>query len=550
MGVLGGAALVVALLFVVGGAAALTVLGGRSEDELVIATGTMQSQILRQAAIVDTGTPDSVVRFNNLSRTFDVELADGLSLARKGSPERALFVAQSDVADRWRVAALRALLTPATDRRSAAVAGRLLGRFDQDNATLRDLLLSAQAAADRRDRRTLLLAALAFAVLAAVVGGVAAARRWRRRAAGADHDRALLAEDRRHRLEQEEFIRALQGARTEREAQRMLKRQLERALAGSSATVLNRNNSADRLEAVTAIPASSPLAQAIPDAEPYDCLAVRFGQRQERAAGGAPLLACELCGGLEGSLTCVPSLVGGEVIGSVLVETPEPLDDEGHRRLADGVSHAAPVLASMRNLRLSETRAATDTLTGLPNRRAAEDTLKLMLANADRGDTPCAVALFDLDHFKKVNDVYGHEKGDHLLAAVGDVAGSVVRASDFVARFGGEEFLVVLPNTDLDGALTACEKLRAGISDLRLFGVGQSPSASFGVAVFPDDGGEPEGLLRGADRALYAAKSSGRNCVKALRTLEGELEAAALAEESQLGEVVGDERREAAQLLS
>ena len=173
------------------------------------------------------------------------------------------------------------------------------------------------------------------------------------------------------------------------------------------------------------------------------------------------------------------------MIGSVMVESEEPLDDSGQRRLADAVTQAAPVLASMRNLKLAETRAATDALTGLPNRRSAEETLKLMLANADRSVTPLAVALFDLDHFKKVNDVYGHEKGDQLLAAVSDVATSTTRASDFVARYGGEEFLVLLPNTDLAGAVLACDKLREAIAQLRVLGAGHSPSASFGVAVFP-----------------------------------------------------------------
>jgi diguanylate cyclase (GGDEF)-like protein len=176
----------------------------------------------------------------------------------------------------------------------------------------------------------------------------------------------------------------------------------------------------------------------------------------------------------------------------------------------------------MRNLRLAETRAATDALTGLPNRRSAEETLKLMLANADRSGVPLAVALFDLDHFKKVNDVYGHEKGDQLLAAVGDVATSTTRASDFVARYGGEEFLVLLPATDLPGAVLACDKLRESIARLHVLGAGNSPSASFGVAVFPDDAPDAETLVRGADRALYAAKSAGRNCVKALRTLDAE----------------------------
>jgi len=91
-----------------------------------------------------------------------------------------------------------------------------------------------------------------------------------------------------------------------------------------------------------------------------------------------------------------------------------------------------------------------------------------------------------------------------------------------VARFGGEEFLVLLPNTDLSGAVLACDKVRETIARLHVLGAGHSPSASFGVAVFPDDGADAETLVRGADRALYAAKSSGRNCVRALRTLDAE----------------------------
>jgi diguanylate cyclase len=101
-----------------------------------------------------------------------------------------------------------------------------------------------------------------------------------------------------------------------------------------------------------------------------------------------------------------------------------------------------------------------------------------------------------------------------------------VRASDFVARFGGEEFLAILPDTDLDGALLLCERVRATIADLHVPGAGPSPSASFGVAVYPTDGDDPETLMRGADRALYAAKSAGRNCVKALRVLDDPVEVA------------------------
>jgi diguanylate cyclase (GGDEF)-like protein len=490
------------------------------DEGLLRANDAMETALLRQAVLVEGDATPDVASFQRYSRAFDVALLKALPLTGPGSRERALLSQQSDLADRWRSSAVGILGADGAERLAgAAERERVLARFGEVNTALGARVSHAEAVEEGRLHETLQLLAVVLAALATAAAGLTALGIWRRRARRAATAQRRLIEDRRQRAMQEEFARALQGARSEREAQRMLKRQLERALEDSNATVLNRNNSDNRLEAVTAVPTSSPLAITVPEAEPEDCLAVRFGQPAERAAGSAPLLACELCGALEGSTTCVPSLVGGEVIGSVLIETPAPLDDAGRGRLADAVSHAAPVLASMRNLKLAETRAATDALTGLANRRAAEETLKLMVANASRSMSPCAVAMFDLDHFKKVNDIYGHEKGDHLLAAVGDIATSTIRASDFVARFGGEEFLVVLTNTNLDGAIQACDKLRDAIAALRIPGVGQSPSASFGVATFPDDGTDPEELVRGADRALYAAKSSGRNCVRTLHDL-------------------------------
>ena len=525
----------VALVVAVGGVTVALTADDGVNQVLVTTVDTLESQLLRQALLVENGAPKDAVLFGSMTRSFDLALADGVAQAPADSSERARLLAQGKLADRWRVAATLRLVSPADGRTSAAAEQpELLETFRRDGAALRRRLVRKRDAARNRAHDAILLLMIALPALAALSGGGALARRWRRRAAVTAKDHRLLLEDRRNQAWQDEFTRALQGARSEREAQRMLKRQLERSLTGGSATVLNRNNSDNRLEAVTALRSDSPLAEAIPDAEPEDCLAVRFGQPQERAAGSAPLLTCELCGGLEGSVTCVPSLVGGEVIGSVLVETALPLDGGGRRRLTDGVTQAAPVLASMRNLRLAETRAATDLLTGLPNRRSAEETLKLVLANADRSGTPLAVALFDLDHFKKVNDVYGHEKGDQLLAAVGDIGASATRASDFVARFGGEEFLVLLPNTDLPGAVLACDKLREGIARLHVLGAGNSPSASFGVAVFPEDGTDAETLVRGADRALYAAKSSGRNCVKALRTLDAEIAESDAARSSEI----------------
>jgi diguanylate cyclase len=205
--------------------------------------------------------------------------------------------------------------------------------------------------------------------------------------------------------------------------------------------------------------------------------------------------------------------VGGQVIGSVLVTSASPISPADRDRVRNSVVQAAPILANQRNLALAELRAASDVLTGLPNRRAADETIKRMTAHAGRTLSPLAVVLLDLDHFKHVNDVHGHDQGDKALAAIGQVLTGTLRASDFVARYGGEEFLALLPDTDRTGAFDVAEKLRRAIERTDISGVG-NVTASVGIAVLPDDAVEPEYLLRKADRALYAAKARGRNRVE------------------------------------
>jgi diguanylate cyclase (GGDEF)-like protein len=248
------------------------------------------------------------------------------------------------------------------------------------------------------------------------------------------------------------------------------------------------------------------------DAEPRSCLAIRLAREHVRDSDDQGLLACGVCDCL-GASVCVPSLVGGEVIGSVLVEHDDPLSEAERAQIVDSVGHASPALGNLRNLALAESRALTDALTGLPNTRAVYDTLKRMVAQASRMVVPLSAIMLDLDHFKQVNDMLGHEKGDEALAAVGDVLGTTVRESDFVGRYGGEEFLVLLPNTDKEGAIELAEKLRLAISLINVPGTDQMLTTSCGVAAYPADAKDAEGVLRLADRALYAAKAAGRNRV-------------------------------------
>ena len=314
--------------------------------------------------------------------------------------------------------------------------------------------------------------------------------------------------------DQAEFADTLQLANGEDEAHRLLQRHLERSLPATVAVVLNRNNSADRLEAVTPLPPGSPLAGTLRGAEPRSCLAVRSGRAHSEGGGRPPLLSCPVCAPVPGSSSCVPLMVGGEVIGSVLLSRPAPYAEAEEQQIRESVSQAAPVLANLRNLAVAEIRAATDGLTGLPNKRAVTDALKRTFAQAAATSAPLALLLLDLDHFKQVNDQYGHAEGDQVLAGVGAALRSVLRAGDFAGRNGGEEFAVLLPDTDIAAALEIAERVRATIAEVTMPGTDVPVTVSIGVAGFPGHASTLDRLERLADAALYVAKRQGRNRVE------------------------------------
>ena len=324
--------------------------------------------------------------------------------------------------------------------------------------------------------------------------------------------------ERRARLraaQQTEFAETLQVLGSEEEAHSLLRRHLERALPDISATVLNRNSSENRLECVSANTSDGAFAEALIDAEPRSCLAIRHGRAHREGDGERPLLGCQLCASAGGAnTTCMPSLVGGHVIGSVLVTSDDPLYESGLERMRDSIAQAAPILSNLRTLAKAERRAATDELTGLPNARAVQDNLKRHVAQAGRSALPLAAIMLDLDRFKALNDDFGHEAGNEVLAAVGRALDATVRASDFAGRYGGEEFVVLLPDTDLDGAVALAGKLRSAIAGLQFSSVPRMVTASLGVAAMPADTVDGPTLLRYADRALYTAKERGRNRVE------------------------------------
>jgi diguanylate cyclase (GGDEF)-like protein len=310
-----------------------------------------------------------------------------------------------------------------------------------------------------------------------------------------------------------EYVEAMQGADDELEAKELLRRRAQRIVPTAEAVVLTRNASGNSLDASTDPSAVEGLADALTHATPRSCLAIRRGRTYEREPDGEPLQSCEVCGKVPGATLCVPSLVGGEVIGSLLVLKPRAFKTADCEGVKNAVAQAAPVLANLRNLAIAEHRAATDPLTRLPNARSVQETLIRMVAQSHRTHSPLSAIVLDLDHFKALNDRHGHQAGDEVLEGVGTALRTTVRASDFAGRWGGEEFVVLLPDTDHEGALQAAETLRSRLDGLAVPGVIAHLTASLGVATLPDHAADGPALIRAADRALYAAKAGGRNRV-------------------------------------
>jgi diguanylate cyclase (GGDEF)-like protein len=165
-----------------------------------------------------------------------------------------------------------------------------------------------------------------------------------------------------------------------------------------------------------------------------------------------------------------------------------------------------------RTLAETMTRLAhTDTLIQIPNRRELDETIAREVNRAKRHHQPLSVIMFDLDHFKQVNDTYGHDVGDAVLKASARVVRGLLRSPDVLERWGGEEFLVVAPQTDCVQARSLAERLRQAVANCPIEYVGNI-TASFGVAEYrPQE--SPEAWLKHADEALYVAKQGGRNRV-------------------------------------
>lgn len=254
-----------------------------------------------------------------------------------------------------------------------------------------------------------------------------------------------------------------------------------------------------------------------PAFNPQDCWALRTAHPHAVMAGDPTAQCRHVPPGLY-SYFCVPLLSQGEAIGILHFQTIASHD------LPDSIMNVANMLAeqvglSVANLRLREAlrnQSIRDPLTGLFNRRYLEETLEREIRRAVRSEQSLGLMMLDLDHFKKFNDTYGHEAGDTVLREAATFLTKSVRAEDIVCRFGGEEFVVILPMANLQATQARAERIRSKLSELTVLHQGQSLgmiTASLGVAALPQHGTARGPLLEAADAALYRAKREGRDRV-------------------------------------
>jgi len=259
---------------------------------------------------------------------------------------------------------------------------------------------------------------------------------------------------------------------------------------------------------------------------PDDCWALRQGQTQSfrRGEKTAPCRHIDPKDVTES--LCVPFMAQNEALGIVSLQLRASQDQqeltprsssEAERQLAAVL--AKQVALALGNLKLKETlknQSICDALTGLFNRRYMEESLEREFSRANRNKTSLAIVMMDLDHFKRFNDTFGHQAGDTILRAFGDLLKRNTRGQDIACRYGGEEFALVLTDSTLAGALQRTEILRQQVKQLGVEYAGQllgAVSISMGVAIFPDHGITMGDVLRASDQALYTAKREGRDRV-------------------------------------
>ncbi|MGA7291790.1 MAG: sensor domain-containing diguanylate cyclase [Terriglobales bacterium] len=322
----------------------------------------------------------------------------------------------------------------------------------------------------------------------------------------------------------------LQACTSREEVFRLIPERLRRLFPGASGCIALLSASRNRAESAAEW-GLSPVAQIF---SPEQCWALRRGCTHAHRGGHFEPRCSHLLG--EGASICIPLIANGDAIGTLSLQDddlsaqipgaesdPDFAVGELSRRRQLAAAVAEHVSLAIANLGLRESlrvQAVRDPLTGLYNRRYMQEFLDHALHSARRKHRPLAVMMLDLDHFKRYNDSFGHSAGDRALSSIGEILLRSVRAEDIACRFGGEEFVLILPECSLRQAVTRAEEVRRRVCEHR--GPADGPATdpltvSIGVAAFDETTDRVDLLLKFADDALYQAKHAGRNRTVAAR---------------------------------
>lgn len=256
----------------------------------------------------------------------------------------------------------------------------------------------------------------------------------------------------------------------------------------------------------------------IPVFERSACWALRTGHSHIVLAGDDSA-RCAHAENVRNAYVCIPIVAQGETLGILHFQASNEFPEFDESNLSLKNTFAGQVGLSIANIRLREAlrnQSIVDALTGLFNRRYLEEILEREVRRALRSDQPLGVMMLDLDHFKQFNDTFGHEAGDAVLRETAAFLKGSVRAEDIVCRFGGEEFVVILPLGDARITYARAERIRSKVHELTVLHQGKSVgvvTVSVGVAALPEHGMSSKSLLEAADAALYRAKREGRDRV-------------------------------------
>lgn len=323
------------------------------------------------------------------------------------------------------------------------------------------------------------------------------------------HDLEIVNGDRLHIAQMGDF---LQSCRTPEEVHDLVRQNMPRMFEGSHGLVGLTSNSRNMIDSVASW---GEITSSLEQFMPSDCWAMRRGKIHCVHAGAQEPDCVHLIARMP-AYACVPLLAHGETMGVLYIAHTEN-DYFDERRLLMLRTIAEQISLAIANMKLQDAlrmQTLRDPLTQLYNRRYMESSLERELLRARRSGQPLSVMMLDIDHFKRFNDTFGHDSGDALLKEFGKLLQRNVRGEDIACRYGGEEFILILPTCPEDIAIKRAHKIIQETRQLAIHHNHQDLgkiTVSIGIALFPAHAEEVEPLVKAADRALYRAKQDGRD---------------------------------------